>query len=160
MIYVDVGGIKVDTRILTLKFSCNLEVCRGACCTDSGSRWTAGEAVRMQREVEKWSLFLDDEKRKEAKRYGLYNPKCNGCLLSYAEDGGLRCSVHASGSYKPKLCRLYPIVYSGGRLELRPDKQCTFGGDLYVYEFLKEPLIERFGEKWYEELISSHSNCW
>ncbi|MCR4810875.1 MAG: DUF3109 family protein [Prevotella sp.] len=64
---------------------------------------------------------------------------------------------------KPISCALYPIrekKFSDGNVGLNYHRWdiCQCGRDkgrrlhLPVYKFLKEPLIRRFGEKWYQEL--------
>lgn len=64
---------------------------------------------------------------------------------------------------KPISCALYPIrekKFSDGSVGLNYHRWdiCQCGRDkgrrlhLPVYKFLKEPLIRRFGEKWYQEL--------
>ena len=64
---------------------------------------------------------------------------------------------------KPISCALYPIrekTFSDGSVGLNYHRWdiCQCGRDkgrllhLPVYKFLKEPLIRRFGEEWYQEL--------
>ena len=64
---------------------------------------------------------------------------------------------------KPISCALYPIrekTFSDGSIGLNYHRWdiCQSGRDkgrllhLPVYKFLKEPLIRRFGEEWYQEL--------
>jgi hypothetical protein len=64
---------------------------------------------------------------------------------------------------KPISCALYPIRekrFSGGLVGLNYNRwdvcrDAVEKGkalDLPVYQFLKEPLIRRFGEAWYQEL--------
>lgn len=98
-------------------------------------------------------------------------PLTNGngaCAYTLFEDGIAKCSfekLHLEGKIpfrKPVSCHLYPI---------RIDKlkaydavnyhhwdvcapACTLGKSLQVpvYKFLKEPLIRKYGEAWYNEL--------
>ncbi len=63
---------------------------------------------------------------------------------------------------KPVSCYLYPIrIKNFGEMSALNydrwdicDDACTLGRELKVpiYKFLKDPLIERFGKHWYEEL--------
>ena len=94
------------------------------------------------------------------------------CVFTcYDKNGMCQCAIekaYRAGKidfYKPISCHLYPI-----RLKEYPDfsavnyhrwKICKAGEVLgrsekvRVYEFLKEPLIRRFGEAWYNELCEA-----
>jgi hypothetical protein len=74
-------------------------------------------------------------------------------------------SILNSQFVKPISCALYPIrekQFSGGLIGLNyhrwavckdaVEKGKALG--LPVYQFLKEPLIRRFGEAWYQELCN------
>lgn len=80
-----------------------------------------------------------------------------GCAFESAFRQG-RCKF-----CKPISCALYPIrekTFSDGSVGLNYHRWdiCQCGRDkgrhlhLPVYKFLKEPLIRRFGEEWYQEL--------
>ena len=88
--------------------------------------------------------------------------------LTYRQDGTAVCAIelaHADGKIsfkKPISCHLYPVRLSRilsftalnySRWDICRDA-CALGKKLGVpiYRFLKEPLIRRFGEKWYGEL--------
>lgn len=86
--------------------------------------------------------------------------KVNGCCLCRLEkayrDG-------KSSFCKPMSCALYPIrvkTFKGGLVGLNYNRwnvcDCAREKgrelDLPVYRFLREPLVKRFGEKWYKEL--------
>lgn len=86
--------------------------------------------------------------------------KVNGCCLCRLEkayrDG-------KSSFCKPMSCALYPIrvkTFKGGLVGLNYNRwnvcDCAREKgrelDIPVYRFLREPLIKRFGEKWYKEL--------
>ena len=68
-----------------------------------------------------------------------------------------------TGFCKPISCALYPIRekrFADGLIGLNYHKWAVCQDaiekgkamDLPVYQFLKEPLIRRFGEEWYQEL--------
>ena len=67
--------------------------------------------------------------------------------------------------YKPLSCHLYPIrlIENNRLIAANYDKwticaaACTNGEKLQVrvYQFLKEPLIRKFGEQWYNELCAT-----
>ena len=86
----------------------------------------------------------------------------NGCWLCMLEKQA-RQKAHSSSFIKPISCALYPIrekVFSNGYVGLNyhrwdvcrdaVEKGKALG--IPVYKFLREPLIRRFGEAWYQEL--------
>ena len=82
---------------------------------------------------------------------------CCLCALEKAHREG-RCPF-----YKPISCALYPIrekQFSDGSIGLNYHRWdiCACGREkgrqlhLKVYQFLREPLVRRFGQQWYDEL--------
>ena len=87
-------------------------------------------------------------------------PNCCLCALEKAYRAG------RTRFCKPVSCALYPIrekKLSGGLVGLNYNrwdvcKMAIAKGiqeDLYLYQFLKGPLIRRFGEEWYQELLAT-----
>ena len=83
-----------------------------------------------------------------------------GCCLCALEAA---CRAGKSRFLKPISCALYPIRekrFSGGLIGLNYHRWAICEGarkrgqelDLPLYRFLREPLIRRFGEIWYNEL--------
>ena len=83
---------------------------------------------------------------------------CCLCLLEKAYRAG------KSSFCKPISCALYPIrvkTFKGGLIGLNYNrwKVCDCAREkgqqlnIPVYRFLREPLIKRFGEEWYNELV-------
>ena len=92
-------------------------------------------------------------------------PHCCLCLLEKAarKKAGSQFSIFHSPFVKPISCALYPIrvkQFSNGLVGLNYNRWTICEGarkkgkelQLPVYRFLREPLIRRFGEEWYEEL--------
>ena len=87
----------------------------------------------------------------------------------YDERGILKCGIEqaylagATTFKKPISCHLYPIRITRyeGFDALNYDRwgicnpACSFGSSLgvKVYQFLKEPLVRKYGEAWYGELV-------
>lgn len=92
------------------------------------------------------------------------------CVFTcYDEDGNCQCAIQKAklkgeiSIDKPISCFLYPIrekQFNGGLYGLNYHRwdvcndACKLGEKLQlpVYKFLREPLIARFGEAWYNEL--------
>lgn len=91
------------------------------------------------------------------------------CAYAIYDDRGiLKCGIEAAyndgkvGFKKPISCHLYPIRITKKKVFEAVNYHkwhicspaCTLGKELQVpvYKFLKEPLIRKYGEKWYADL--------
>ncbi|MDX5348751.1 MAG: DUF3109 family protein [Hymenobacteraceae bacterium] len=163
-------------------FVCNLEKCKGACCVegDLGAPLEEQELKILEDSYEKIKPYMSEEGRQAVAEQGLYIKDWEGdystttindreCVYAiYDENLTLKCAIeqaYIDGKIdwkKPISCHLYPIRITkyDGFEALNYDKwsicadACNFGADLgvRVYQFLKEPLIRKYGEAWYKEL--------
>lgn len=163
-------------------FVCNLEKCKGACCVegDLGAPLEDEELTLLQENYELIKPYLSPEGQLAIAEQGLYikdweddfstttigNRECAYAI--YDDNLTLKCGIeqaYLDGKItwrKPISCHLYPIRITkyDGFEALNYDKwqicnaACSFGQDLgvRVYQFLKEPLIRKYGENWYNEL--------
>jgi hypothetical protein len=108
------------------------------------------------------------------KEFGWVTPTINSQICVYGikdEQGIVKCGIEAAyldgkiNFKKPISCHLFPIIVKKSRdgetefanYEPREDNckaACALGKKLKVpvYEFLREPLIRKFGNKFYEAL--------
>ncbi|SDX65591.1 DUF3109 family protein [Hymenobacter psychrophilus] len=165
-------------------FVCNLEACKGACCVegDLGAPLEPEELDILNQEYENIKPFLTDAGRAAIEQQGRYIKDWEGdfstttindreCAYAlYDERGILKCGIEqaylagATSFKKPISCHLYPIRITkyDGFEALNYDRwticspACSFGASLGVriYQFLKEPLIRKYGEGWYGELVA------
>ena len=77
------------------------------------------------------------------------------CVFTcYDEKGYCYCAIEKAyrdgkcNFYKPVSCHLYPIRIG----DYGPFKAVNYHRWDPVYKFLKEPLIRKFGQAWYDEL--------
>jgi hypothetical protein len=163
-------------------FVCNLEKCKGACCVegDLGAPLEDEELQLLADNYEQIKPYLSDAGRQAIAEQGLYikdweddystttigDRECAYAI--YDEHLTLKCGIeqaYLDGKIswkKPISCHLYPIRITkyDGFEALNYDKwqicnpACGFGADLgvRVYQFLKEPLIRKYGAEWYQEL--------
>ena len=166
-----VGNSIVSDDIVDCRFGCDLCVCKGACCVDGDSG-----APLLEEEVEKLEAVLPDvlplltaEGRAAIEAQGvavrdndgdLGTPLIDGgacAYITYGDDGCALCALQ--GLYKPVSCHLYPIrVEDYGEFQAVNYHQwdicrCAKGKGEPLYIGLKESLVRRFGEAWYEALI-------
>ncbi|MDQ4141732.1 MAG: DUF3109 family protein [Bacteroidota bacterium] len=163
-------------------FVCNLEKCKGACCVegDLGAPLEEDELAILSENYETIKPYLSTEGQKAIAEQGLYIKDWEGdfstttignreCAYAIYDDNlTLKCGIEQAfldgkiSWRKPISCHLYPIRITkyDGFEALNYDKwhicnaACSFGQDLgvRVYQFLKEPLIRKYGEEWYNEL--------
>ncbi|HAO03092.1 MAG: DUF3109 family protein [Chitinophagaceae bacterium] len=122
-------------------------------------------------EIEKQGLYVYH------KEFGWVTPAINGAICVYGikdKNGVVKCGVEQAFYdnkikwKKPVSCHLFPIIVKKSKnstteyvnYEPREDHckpGCTLGKKLKVpvYEFLKEPLIRKFGKKFYEALSAA-----
>ena len=180
-----VGDILVSDDIKEVEFVCNLEKCKGACCVegDLGAPLEEDELETMKKIQKKIKPYLTPEGIKAIEAQGPYildedgdysTPTIGGKECAYAlydEKGVLKCGIeqaYLAGEIeyrKPISCHLYPI-----RITKKKDLEavnyhkwsicsaaCAHGKSLHVplYQFLKDPLIRKYGQDWYDELVKT-----
>ncbi|MFC6999245.1 DUF3109 family protein [Rufibacter roseus] len=169
-------------------FVCNLEKCKGACCVegDMGAPLDKDELSILAEVYEQVKPYMMPEGVKAVEEQGLYVEDWEGefctttignreCAYAiYDENLTLKCAIeqaYLDGKInwkKPISCHLYPIRITkyDGFEALNYDRweicspACAFGQELGVpvYKFLREPLIRKYGEAWFQELDEMVSN--
>lgn len=172
----------VSEDILEKNFICNLAACKGACCIegDSGAPITQDELKILEAELENIKPYLTEVSLEAIKTQNFWEKDGDGdlvttclptgeCNFSLRDEAGmLKCGIEQAyrdgktSIQKPLSCHLYPIRISNvGEFEAlnyhRWDickPACKLGEEnqVAVYQFLKEPLIRKFGADWYNEL--------
>ncbi len=166
-------------------FQCDLSKCLGECCIegDAGAPITEEELEKLEKVKEiVWDDLLPAA-RERIKEAGVGYVDEEGDLVTQIVDGrncvfttyapGGMCLCAIEKAYregrcdwrKPMSCYLYPL-----RLTTYPTftavnyhrwKICKCAEILgrangtRLYQFMKEPLIERFGQEWYDELCEA-----
>ena len=178
-----IGDVLISDEVLTERFVCDLQLCMGACCIegDAGAPVDLDEVMQIEEVLPVIWDELSIPARKVINKQGVVYPDPEGQLVAsivngkdcvftcYDEKGCCYCAIEKAFRegkttfYKPLSCHLYPIrIKQVGDLEAlnyhRWDvcKAAVLLGqkkDVRVYEFLKEPLIRKFGETWYQELL-------
>lgn len=180
---IKVGEVLVSDDIKEKEFVCNLEKCKGACCVegDYGAPLEDDELEILKEIYPQVKSYLTQEGIKAIEEQGTHvldddgdfsTPTIGGkeCAYSiYDEKGILKCGIEQAyydkkiSWKKPISCHLYPI-----RITKKKNFEavnyhkwdicspaCTFGKELGVpiYKFLKDPLIRKYGQAWYDELV-------
>ena len=154
---VQIGDILVSEDVVTEYFACDYGKCRGACCIigDSGAPMEEDETDLVEREYPEFKDLMRPQGREATEKKGFFDP-----------DGECLCAIEMRGLKKPVSCSLYPIRVTrltGGGLALNLHRWeiCSDAFEkgrrehIRVYEFLRKPLTERFGEEFYEALSAA-----
>ncbi|MDE6108747.1 MAG: DUF3109 family protein [Muribaculaceae bacterium] len=182
---LEIQNTLVTLDLIERFFCCDLSRCLGQCCIDgdAGAPVTPAE-VELLKEVlpEVWD-DLSPEARRVIEEQGvsyvdeegdLVTSIVNGrdCVFTcYAEGGLCLCAIekaYREGRVKwrkPISCALYPVrltEYDGfTAVNLHRWKICKCAEvlgrreGLRAYQFLRGPLIDRFGQEWYDELAAT-----
>lgn len=163
-------------------FICDLDKCLGACCIegDAGAPLTDEEYERLCELMPEVYPLLSPAAQKvvEEQGPGYYDEEGDlvtsivdgrDCVFTtYAPGGKCLCALekaHREGKipfFKPVSCHLYPVRLKEYEdftaVNLHRWKICKCAEVLgrakgvRAYQFLKDPLIRRFGQEWYNEL--------
>jgi hypothetical protein len=179
---IQIGNTIVSFDIFESKFLCDLPMCNGACCVegDSGAPLTDEEAIDIEIYYPVFEKYLQQKYKAEIEYQGtsivdfdgelvtpLYNNK--ECVFTFIDtDGITKCAIekaYLNGEIpfrKPVSCHLFPIritehkdfdAVNYQQIKIcAPGKTCGQKNQLPLYKFLKEPLIRKYGEQWYNEL--------
>lgn len=181
---VQIDDVVVSLDVFREKFICNLDACKGQCCIegDAGAPLEEEEVAELEKVLPVIWDQLSPQAREIIDRQGVCYTDQDGDLVTsivngkdcvftcYDEKGCCYCAIEKAyrdgkvGFYKPVSCHLYPIrVGNYGPYKAvnyhRWDvcKAAVILGqkeNVPVYKFLKEPLIRKFGEAWYNEMES------
>lgn len=179
---IEIDGKVINTEIFRRRFICDISKCKGTCCYDgdSGAPLEEDELEKLTEVYPTVKPYLSDEENEEIAKQGLWvtdrdgdlvTPIIRGCECVYTnreEDGTWSCAIekaYREGKTKwrkPISCYLYPIRVSKTRkyetLNFHEWEVCRPAVELGekvgtpAYKFLKEPIIAKYGEEFYNEL--------
>lgn len=180
---IELGKVILSEDVKDKFFVCNLDKCKGACCVegDLGAPLEEEELAKLEDIYEDVEPYLSEEGKAAIHAQGKYildedndysTPTVGGKECAYAiydEKGVLKCGIEQAwidgktDFKKPISCHLYPIRISkyDDFDALNYDQweicnpACSLGKELQVpvYKFLKDALIRKYGEQWYDELV-------
>lgn len=175
------GKTIVSEAILENQFVCNLSACHGACCVDgdAGAPLLESELEILERIYPDVKPFLRPEGIAAIEAQGTFVVGTDGTLetpliderdCAYVIFDGKTALCGIEQAYnqgvidwkKPVSCHLYPVrvkdfsefaAVNYDEWDIC-DPACVLGAELKVpvYKFVKEALVRRFGQAWYDEL--------
>lgn len=178
---IQIENTLVSFDIFEKKFCCDIERCKGVCCIegDSGAPLEKEEPDKIKNNFEGIKPYMKPEGTRAIEEQGfavvdrdrdLVTPLINNreCAYAIEENGACWCAIEKawtegkSDFRKPISCHLYPI-----RVTKYPDFDalnynkwdiCSCArvkgemNGIPLYRFLKDALIAKYGEEWYEQL--------
>lgn len=174
----------VTDELSDVCFVCDLEKCKGACCVegDAGAPLTEEEISILEDAFIYVKPYMTEQGIREVEQNGVFDydmvgnyatALVNGCECAFTNftDGVAWCAIEKAWSegkisfQKPISCHLYPIrlssLRSGDAINYHKWNICKpalkKGKVLNVplYKFLKEPLVRKYGEVWYQQLVDA-----
>lgn len=178
------GKTIVSEDIIEKDFVCNLSACKGICCVEgeAGAPLEKDETKILEGIYPIVKPFLREEGIKAIEEQGtwitsdfgeLETPLVNNAECAYVifdDKGTALCAIEEAYNKelidwkKPISCHLYPVRVQNysefAAVNYHKwnicDDACSLGKELQVpvYKFVKEALIRKFGQHWYDELES------
>ncbi len=179
---IQIQNTLVSLDLIEQFFVCDLDACLGACCIegDAGAPITPEEDEKIKAVLPLVRDELSPAALREIDEEGASYTDPDGDLVTqivggrdcvytcYAPGGKCLCALEKAfragkiADVKPISCRLYPVrlkEYNGftavnfHRWKIcRPAEALGRKMGVRAYEFLRGPLVARFGEEWYAEL--------
>lgn len=181
---IQIGDQLVSDDLREVKFVCDLHACKGACCIegDAGAPLEPAEAAILEEIYPAVMPYLSENSQRLLERDGRWvkdgddyeTPLVDGkeCVYVVFENDIAFCGIERAWKdgkvdfQKPISCHLYPIRVTKLKAmqlnALNYDKwkicapACTLGDKLQmpVYKFLKQPIIRKYGEGFYNEMTA------
>ena len=174
---LEVGGVLISSDIITEYFCCDYEKCKGICCVEGsdGAPVTMDEIAGIEEALDSVWGDLSASAQSVIDKQGVAYVDQEGdmvtsivrgkdCVFTCYDGDNCLCALEKAHFAKPISCALYPIREKKmGQnligLNYNRWKVCKMAvakgvlEDVRLYQFLREPLIRRFGEEWYHELL-------
>ncbi|MBE7651674.1 DUF3109 family protein [Tenacibaculum finnmarkense] len=176
------GKTLVSESIIDTDFVCNIASCKGACCIDgdAGAPLEDEETKILEDIYPQIKPFLRQEGIDAIEKQGTWvtgdfgeaeTPLINGADCAYVifdDKNTALCAIEEAYNQgivtwkKPVSCHLYPVrikqysEFSAVNYDKWDicDDACSLGKELQVpvYKFVKQALVRKFGQNWYDEL--------
>jgi len=183
---IQIEDTLISDDIFEKKFVCDLNACKGECCIqgDAGAPLEFDELDILEEIIEKVKPYMRKEGLEAIEKTGVFEIDTDGeyvtplihgkecAFVTFDEKNIAKCAIEEAyldkktSWKKPISCHLYPIritKYSefealNYHLWQVCSDACALGEKLKVpvYQFLKEPLIRKYGEDWYAQLVAAY----
>ncbi|MFC2101100.1 DUF3109 family protein [Bacteroidota bacterium] len=172
----------ISDNLKMIRFFCNLKECYGACCVegDAGAPLEENEIAYLEDHIDLIKPFMSENGKQLIDRTGVFDYDSTGayvttlidekeCVFTKFDNNQVAtCAIEKAfeakkiNFQKPISCHLYPLRINmvNGHEAINYHKwyicekalSCGKQKEVYLYQFLKEALVRRYGEDWYESL--------
>ncbi len=178
---ISIGKTIISEEVVKKQFSCDLNACHGECCIqgDSGAPLEEEEIGVIEDHLDEIKPYMTKSGIEAVNKDGVFDYDSDGdfvttlvhgqeCAFVYFENEIALCAIEKAyregkiSYYKPISCHLYPIRISEYKdfeaINYHKWEICDLAllkgkkEQTAIYEFLKEPLIRKYGEDWYKQL--------
>jgi hypothetical protein len=179
---IPIGKTLVSDEVISNRFVCDLKKCKGACCIEgeSGAPLEKEELKLIEESYPAVKPFLTADGIKAIEEKGLYLIDDDGdfvtpligeggaCAFTVFENGIAACGIEKAYNEgkisfrKPVSCHLYPVRITAYKNYDAVNYHeweicspaCKLGKKLSVpvFRFVKDALIRKYGQAWYDEL--------
>lgn len=185
---LQIGKTIISLDVIQREFCCDLDKCKGACCVDgdSGAPLSPEEAQLIEKMYPDFEEYLTDQNKAEIKKQGfsitdgdgdLVTPIIgkNECVYTFTDDAGItKCAIEKAyfekhiAFRKPVSCHLFPIriteykrfdAINYQQLDIcKPGGECGKNKGIPIWQYLREPLIRKYGLEWYKDFTYAAEN--
>lgn len=179
---ISIGNTLVSDELISKKFVCDLNKCKGACCVEgvSGAPLEEDELKILENIYDNVKPFLTKEGIETIEKSGVYikdsdgdfvTPLINGdgaCAYTIYKNGIAQCGIEKAHNekkinfQKPISCHLYPVRITKYKSYEAVNYHeweicspaCKLGRKLKmpVYMFVKNSLVRKYGMAWFNQL--------
>ena len=178
--FIRIEDILVRPEIAETKFACDLEKCKGACCTlesEYGAPLLEEEIKKIAEVLTSAEKYLPNQNIKIIEADGFFEKKDGefltrsienkDCIFVYYDNGIAKCSIEkayfeeGTDFRKPISCHMFPIrvtKFGGDILRYEKFSGCSPALDkgkannIKLVDFCKDSLIRLYGKKWFSIL--------
>lgn len=180
---ININEVLVRKEILEVPFYCDLQKCKGACCTlesEFGAPVKKEEIEKIEEILPIIKEYISQNQIDDIDESGFYEIKDDelmirsidnrDCVFAYYDSSIAKCAIEKAyfdgkiDFRKPISCHLFPIRISdfGGDIlryekftECKPALEKGKEENLTIAEFCKDSLVRLYGEEWYNKLMNN-----
>lgn len=181
-----VNNVILRQEVIDTKFACDLDKCKGTCCTfesDYGAPLQENEVDKIHESLSAVKDYLSETHLSKLEKDGFWEKKngellvssINGkaCIFTFFENGIAKCSLEKAfldgktNFRKPLSCHLFPIrvMKFGGDIlrfeelsECSPAKEKGKKENISLIDFCKTALVRLYNKSWYSQLKEKIGN--
>lgn len=178
--FIEIDDVMINTEVMDIKFTCDLNKCKGACCTmesEFGAPITADEVEKITEILPVVKEYLPKEHVEEINKNGFWINRFDqlmtrslnnrACVFVTYENDIAKCGIEKAyrdgkvDFVKPISCHLFPIrisKFGGDVVRFEKYEECSpaitkgMKTGIKVIDFCREALERNYGVDWYSKI--------